>query len=180
MGSGPQAGQESSAAVELIERFAKVGFNKLTAINTVNSLMTIKFSESEKFSTLDLSSIDLYEGEIDFMKVGAVASFIKRGDEIEVINSRTLPIGVLDKPDIDITKKKIKNGDFIIMLSDGVLDYESEAVGKVDWIVDFLKNSKCNDAKELCESIIGKAKELSGGKVKDDMTVIVEKVYNLY
>ena len=180
MGSGPQADQESSAAVELIERFAKAGFNKLTAINTVNSIMTIKFSEDEKFSTLDLSSIDLYEGEIDFMKVGAVASFIKRGEEVEVINSKTLPIGILDKPDIDITKKKIKNGDFIIMLSDGVLDYENEEAGKVEWVVEFLKNSKCNDARELCESIINKAKELSGGKVKDDMTVVVEKVYSLY
>lgn len=180
MGSGPQADQESSAAVELIERFAKAGFNKLTAINTVNSIMTIKFSEDEKFSTLDLSSIDLYEGEIDFMKVGAVASFIKRGEEVEVINSKTLPIGILDKPDIDITRKKIKNGDFIIMLSDGVLDYESEEAGKVEWVVEFLKNSRCNDARELCESIISKAKELSGGKVKDDMTVVVEKVYSLY
>ncbi|MCT8977482.1 stage II sporulation protein E [Clostridium sp. CX1] len=180
MGSGPQAGQESSAAVELIERFAKVGFNKLTAINTVNSLMSIKFSEDEKFSTLDLSSIDLYEGEIDFMKVGAVASFIKRGDEVEVIKSKTLPIGVLDKPDIDITKKKIKNGDFIIMISDGILDYESEAAGKVDWMVDFLKNAKFNDARELSEAIISKAKELSGGRAKDDMTVVVEKVYSLY
>jgi len=180
MGSGPQADQESSAAVELIENFAKAGFNKLTAINTVNSIMTIKFCEDEKFSTLDLSSIDLYEGEIDFMKVGAVASFIKRGEDIEVISSKTLPIGVLDKPDIDITRKKIKNGDFIIMLSDGVLDYENEEAGKVDWIVEFLKNSKCNDAKELCEGIIKKAKELSGNKVKDDMTVVVEKIYSLY
>jgi stage II sporulation protein E len=180
MGSGPQADQESSAAVELIESFAKAGFNKLTAINTVNSIMTIKFSEDEKFSTLDLSSIDLYEGEIDFMKVGAVASFIKRGEEVEVITSKTLPIGILDKPDVDITKKKIQNGDFIIMLSDGVLDYENEEAGKVDWIVEFLKSSKCNDAKELSEAIINKAKELSGGKVKDDMTVVVEKIYSLY
>lgn len=180
MGSGPQADQESRAAVELIERFAKAGFNKLTAINTVNSIMTIKFSEDEKFSTLDLSSIDLYDGEIDFMKVGAVASFIKRGEEVEVINSKTLPIGVLDKPDIDITKKKINNGDFIVMLSDGVLDYENEQAGKVDWVVEFLKNSKCNDARELCESILNKAKELSGGKTRDDMTVVVEKVYSLY
>ena len=180
MGSGPQADQESSAAVELIENFAKAGFNKLTAINTVNSIMTIKFSEDEKFSTLDLSSIDLYEGEIDFMKVGAVASFIKRGEDVEAISSKTLPIGILDKPDIDIIRREIKNGDFIIMLSDGVLDYENEEAGKVDWIVEFLKNSKCNDAKGLCEEIIKKAKELSGDKVKDDMTVVVEKIYSLY
>lgn len=180
MGSGPQAGQESSAAVELIEKFAKAGFNKMTAINTVNSIMSIKFTEDEKFSTLDLSSIDLYKGEVDFMKVGAVASFIKRGDEVEVIKSRTLPIGVLDKADIDISNKKIKNGDFIVMLSDGVLDYESEAAGSVDWMVEFLKGLKCNDPKDMCGKIIEKAKELSGGKVKDDMTVIVEKVYSLY
>ena len=180
MGSGPQASKESGAAVELIEKFAKAGFNKLTAINTINSIMTIKFSEAEKFSTLDLSSMDLYDGEIDFIKVGAVASFIKRGDEVEIINSKTLPIGVLDKPDIDITKKKLKNGDIIVMLSDGVLDYESESAGKVEWIVEFLKNSKNTDPKELCQNIIDKAKELSGGKVKDDMTAIVQRIYNLY
>ncbi len=180
MGSGPQAGQESNAAVELIEKFSKAGFNKLTAINTVNSIMTMNLSEDEKFSTLDLSSIDLYKGEIDFMKVGAVASFVKTAEDIEVVNSKTLPIGVLDKPDIDITKKKVKNGDIVIMVSDGVLDYENESAGKFDWLLEFLKNNKCTDPRQLCEEIINNAKELSKGKVKDDMTVIVEKVYSLY
>ncbi|MBC2582589.1 stage II sporulation protein E [Clostridium sp. DJ247] len=180
MGSGPQANKESSAAVELIEKFTKAGFSKLTAINTINSIMTIKFSENEKFSTLDLSSADLYEGEMDFMKVGAVASFIKRGDDVEVINSKTLPIGVLDKPDVDVTRKKIKNGDIIIMLSDGVIDYENKSAGKIDWIVDFLKGTKVTDPRELCNEIIEKAKELSGGKTRDDMTAIVQKIYSLY
>ena len=53
--------------------------------------------------------------------------------------------------------------------------------GKVDWIVDFLKNSKCNDPKRIMlKGLLNKAKELSGGKVKDDMTVVVSKVYSLY
>lgn len=180
MGSGPQAGQESSATVELIEKFTNSGFNKMTAINTVNSIMGIKFTEDEKFSTLDLSSVDLYEGEIDFMKVGAAASFIKRGDDIIVIKSKTLPIGILDKPDIDITNKRIINGDFIIMVSDGVVDYDNENAGNFQWIVEFLKKLDCTDPKEMCQKIIDKAKELSGGKIKDDMTAIVEKVYSLY
>ncbi len=68
MGSGPQAGRESEAAVELIEKFTSAGFSKITAINTVNSIMTLRFSEEEKFSTIDLSSIDLYTGEIDFLE----------------------------------------------------------------------------------------------------------------
>ncbi|MFL0195152.1 stage II sporulation protein E [Clostridium sp. WILCCON 0269] len=180
MGSGPLAGEESNAAVELIERFAKAGFNKMTAINTVNSIMSIKFAEDEKFSTLDLSSINLYKGEVDFMKVGATASFIKRGDDIIIIKSKTLPIGILDKPDVDIISKSVINGDFIIMVSDGIIDYNSEAAGNFQWMIEFLRELDCTEPKDMCEKIINKSKELSGGKVKDDMTVIVEKVYTLY
>lgn len=180
MGSGPQAEQESNAAVELIEKFASTGFNRITAINTVNSIMSLKFSAEEKFSTVDLSSIDLYTGEIEFMKVGAVASFIKSGSKVEVIKSRTLPMGVLDKVDIDIIKKRVKNGDIIVMLTDGVLDYNSEAAGRVDWVVDFLENTNCSNPKDLVDKLIEKSKELSGGKVKDDMTAVVSKVYSLY
>jgi stage II sporulation protein E len=180
MGSGPQAEQESNAAVELIEKFAHTGFNKITAINTVNSIMSLKFSADEKFSTVDLSSIDLYSGEAEFMKVGAVASFIKSGNKVEVIKSKTLPMGVLDKVDIDIIKKKIKNGDIVVMLTDGILDYSNEAAGRVDWVVDYLQKTNCGNPKDLADEIIEKAKELSEGKVKDDMTVVVSKVYALY
>lgn len=180
MGSGPQAEQESNAAVELIEKFAHTGFNKITAINTVNSIMTLKFSADEKFSTVDLSSIDLYTGEAEFMKVGAVASFIKSGSKVEVIKSKTLPMGVLDKVDIDIIKKKVKNGDIVVMLTDGALDYNKESAGKVDWLVEFLENTSCNNPKELVDKIIEKTLELSGNKVKDDITVVVSKVYELY
>ncbi len=180
MGSGPEAGRESEAAVELIEKFTSAGFNKITAINTVNSIMTLRFSQEEKFSTIDLSSIDLYTGEIDFMKVGAVASFLKSGDNLQIIKSKSLPIGVLDKADIDIQQKKLKNGDIIVMLSDGVLDYNDENVGRVDWIVDYLGKNKCNDPKDLADGLLGEAKKLSGNRVKDDMTVLVSKIYSLY
>jgi len=180
MGSGPQAGRESEAAVELIEKFTSAGFSKITAINTVNSIMTLRFSEEEKFSTIDLSSIDLYTGEIDFLKVGAVATFLKSGDRLEIIKSKSLPIGVLDKADIDIQQMKLKNGDVIVMLSDGVLDYNDENVGRVDWVVDYLGKKNCNSPKDLAEGLLAEAIKLSGNRVKDDMTILVSKIYNLY
>ncbi|MBU3192243.1 stage II sporulation protein E [Clostridium bowmanii] len=180
MGSGPQAGRESEAAVELIEKFTAAGFSKITAINTVNSIMTLRFSEEEKFSTIDLNSIDLYTGEIDFMKVGAVATFLKSGDSLEIIKSKSLPIGVLDKADIDMQQTKLKNGDIIVMLSDGVMDYDDENVGRVDWIVDYLGKNNCNNPKELADGLLSEARKLSGNRVKDDMTVLVSKIYSLY
>ena len=180
MGSGPEAGQESRAAVELIEKFTEAGFSKTTAINTVNSIMTLKFTEDEKFSTLDLSSIDLYTGDMDFMKVGAVSSYIKRGDKVELIRSKTLPIGVLDRVDIDVSSKKIKNGDIIVMISDGVLDCISNTTSKNDWVAEYLQNVSSSSPKDMADEIIEMAKDLCKGKIKDDMTVVVSKVYNLY
>jgi len=180
MGSGPQASRESNAAVKIIEKFTKAGFGRTAAINTVNSIMSLKFSADEQFSTLDLNTVDLYSGEVDFVKVGAVPSFIKSGSKVKVIKSNTLPMGVLDKVDIDTVNSSVKNGDMIITLSDGVLDYDSEAAGKEDWLVDFLEEINVNTPKELAEEIIKRAKELSKGKIKDDMTVVVSKIYSLY
>lgn len=180
MGSGAEAGKDSKAAVELIEKFEEAGFNSITAINTVNSIISMRFDEEEKFSTLDLNSIDLYSGDSVFMKVGAAASFIKRGNKLEIINSKTLPIGVLDKPDVDIIEKKLKNGDIVISISDGILDVNSKSAVSNDWICSFLKETKCANPKELVVEILDKAKELSGGKPKDDMTILVSKVYGIY
>jgi stage II sporulation protein E len=177
MGSGPQAGRESRAVVELIDKFTGAGFSKTTAINTVNSIMSLKFSEDEKFSTVDLSAIDLYNGEVDFMKVGAVASIVKSGETIDVIKSRSLPIGILDEADIEIHSKRVKNGDLIVMLTDGIIDCDEEASGKVDWILDYLCRNDNGSPEELSKGIINEAKRIGKNKVKDDMTVMVSRIH---
>lgn len=180
MGYGPQANRESKAVVDLIEKFTTAGLSENTAINAVNSIMTLKFNEDEKFSTVDLCNIDLYSGNTEFLKVGGVNSFIKRKNKVQVINSKTLPIGVLDKPDIQVTSKSVQNGDVIVMISDGVMDCKKEEKGESKWIVDFLSKCDGSKPKELAEVIINKALEFCNGKAEDDMTVIVNKVYNLY
>lgn len=178
MGSGPQAGRESRAVVDLIGNFTSAGFSRITAINTVNSIMSLKFSEEEKFSTVDLSAINLYSGDVDFIKVGAVASIIQSGDTIDIVKSRSLPIGVLDEADIEIYNKKVKAGDLIVMLSDGVIDNDEEDRGKVDWILDYLCRNDDLSPEEIAKGIVKIAKESGNNKVKDDMTVMVSKVYS--
>lgn len=179
MGSGPEAGLESEAAIELIEKFNEGGFSEATTLNAVNSIMGMKFSEDEKFTTLDMNSIDLYTGEAQFIKVGASMSFIKRGSEIEVVDSTTLPFGIVDDIDIKPVKKKVKNGDIIVTISDGVIDIDKDNVGEYTWIVNYLKGEQVNP-EILAREILEQAKRKSNGRVLDDMTVIVSKLYSTY
>ena len=176
MGSGAEAGAESKATVDVIEKFVHAGFDDLSGISTVNSIMTMKFTEDETFATLDMYNVDLYTGNATFMKVGAVESFIKRGDKVFIVNSNTLPFGILDKPDVDITDKKVINGDLILTISDGILEVGGERESNYKWIINFLRSTKIKNPKELSNEIISMATELNEGKIKDDMTIIVSKV----
>lgn len=178
MGSGPEASKESRSTVDLIESFIEAGFKKDTAINMINSIMSMKFEEDERFATLDLNSIDLYTGQASFVKIGAAASFIKRGKMIQPIVSNMPPFGVVDKVELEEVKETVKNGDLIITLSDGVLDVNKESLGKYNWLKEYLIDATKNP-KDLASEIIEKAKDLGGGKVKDDMTVVVSKVYSV-
>lgn len=179
MGSGPNAGTESKMAVELIESFLNSGFDENTAINSVNSVIGMKFSEDEKFTTLDLNTIDLYSGKAEFIKVGGASSFIKRGEDIEVIKAQSLPFGVLDRVEIEKINSNLKHGDIIITISDGILDIDKSNIGSNIWIQEYLKSARLNP-EDLAKGILEKAKILCDNKVDDDMTVIVSKVYEVY
>lgn len=176
MGSGPEAGEESKATVDLVEKLMEAGFNEDITVNTVNSIMGMRFAEDEKYATLDLNKINLYNGDALFVKIGAAPTFIKRGRDVRAINSKNLPFGLVDEVDVEVKKEVLKPGDILINVSDGVLDVDKSNSGKYTWLEEYLKNTNA-DPRELSEKILEKAKILSNGLIKDDMTVVVSKVY---
>ncbi len=179
MGSGPEAGMESEIAIDVVEKLIECGFSEVATLNTVNSIMAMKFDGDEKFATLDMNSIDLYSGQASFIKVGSTASFIKSGNDVDVVNGSSLPFGILDNIDADIIDKNLKSGDIIVTISDGVLDVDKNNIGDYKWLKEYLSTASTNP-EELSQDILNKAKVLSGDKVLDDMTVVVSKVYLSY
>ena len=178
MGSGPQAGEESKATVDLVEKFMEAGFSEDITVNTVNSIMGMKFAEDEKYATLDLSRVDLYSGDATFVKIGAVPTFIKRGKKVSVINSKNLPFGLVDEVEVEIIHEELKSGDNLVNVSDGILDIDKLNSGEFIWLEEYLKDSN-TDPRELSAKILEKARELSKGILRDDMTVVVSKVYSV-
>ncbi len=179
VGSGKNAMIESKASVDIMENYLKSGFNSLTALTMINSIMSINFSQNEMFSTIDLATIDLYTGEMEIAKMGAAPTFIKNGSSVEFIHSKSLPMGVIDKIDVDIVKKNVHNGDMIIMISDGAMS-DLDGKGNYSWLCSFLKKSITADPQNLCNEIVDKIVEINDGKIKDDITVIVEKAYKIF
>lgn len=179
MGSGPDAGLESSVAIDIIDEFIECGYDEEIAIKAINSIMNMKFSEDEKFTTLDMSMVDLYSGELSVIKAGAVATFIKRYEDVQVISDNSLPFGAVEEIEYKKNKKKLKHGDIVITISDGILDVDKNNIGDYSWLRTYLEKATTNP-EQLSRDILDKAKKLSNGKVMDDMTVVVSKLYSLY
>ena len=85
----------------------------------------------------------------------------------------------MDSVDLSSEKVKLKHGDIIISISDGVLDIDKNNVGSYSWLQEYLQYADTNPA-ALSRDILEKAIVLSGGKVWDDMTVLVSKMYSVY
>ncbi len=178
MGSGKEASVASTLALNLLEEFLESGFDINVAIKLINSSLILN-NTKDSFATIDSIIIDLYEGMAQFIKIGAVQSFILRDDFAISINSKSLPIGIVNDIETQVYKKQLKHNDYVILLSDGVLDVISSYENQERWIKTVLKEFKGRSAKSLSDYILAESLKLSNGTVKDDMTVVVGKVVQL-
>lgn len=176
MGVGKKANSESNIAISLLEKFIEAKFDKELALRTINSILMLKSNE-EAFATLDISLIDLYSGKLQLVKNGAPATFVKKKDRVEVINSQSLPVGILENVDFNVYEEYLEDGDIIIMMSDGVLDANEESHNGELWIKELISRIDSVNPKTIGEIIIDAANEASNFKPKDDMTVMVTKVW---
>lgn len=176
MGTGPKAALESNTTITLLEKFLYAGFDKEVALKAINSLMLLKSNE-ESYATVDMTVINQYTGEVEFVKVGAVSTFIKREEEVQVIRTGTLPVGILSSIDVELVKKKLEDGDFVVMVTDGVLDCQKNIVDKEKWLAEIIMNIDTRNPQRLAEEILQSCLEANGGVAPDDMTVMAAKLW---
>ena len=179
MGSGQKAKEESTAAIELLEGFLESGFESNLAIKLINSALVLK-SDIEKFSTLDVIIIDEYTGIADFLKMGASISFILRDQEITTVESGSLPIGILSHVEAAQCRKQLRDGDVIIMVTDGVLDAHNDVLGKEETFKHFILEAGTTNPDYLVKHLMQKSRDLLGGEEIDDMTILAARIHKEY
>ncbi|HIY00685.1 MAG TPA: SpoIIE family protein phosphatase [Candidatus Blautia faecipullorum] len=174
MGSGMDACRESEIVVELLEQFLESGFSQETAARMVNSALVLKGGEG-MFSTVDICALDLYTGICNFLKAGAASTFIKRDHWVEAITSESLAAGLMQQADFDTSSRKLYHGDYLIMMTDGVLDAlpmdrEEETMKEI--IMDIPEEAPKEVGRGILERVLG----YSDYHARDDMTVLVASV----
>lgn len=175
MGSGLEACKESETVVELLEQFITSGFSRETAAKMLNSALVLQRRDG-MYSTVDICAFNLYTGICDFLKAGAATTFIKRDNWVEAISSTSLAAGLVQQMDFETTSKKLYDGDYLIMVTDGVLDAlpleKEEEVMK-----EIIMQIHSTTPREFGRSILERALGYCEYQARDDMTVLVAGVW---
>ena len=175
MGSGPEAMKSSKIAIKMLERLLSAGFEKDVSLKLINSTLSANTSE-DMYATLDIQILDLFSGNMEFIKNSACPTFVKRNGEVQLLKSITLPAGILDQTDLVVYDYDLQDGDILVMCSDGIIDSNKEYLNKQLWVKYLLEDIETDDAQKIADIIMNEAIDNDFGKQKDDMTVMVAKV----
>ena len=170
MGTGRRAAVDSAMATDLFASLICSGLSCEAALRTVNTALIAK-SEDESLATLDIASLDPYSGEISFFKAGAAPCFIKRSGRTAILELPSLPAGILSRIGFSKAGAELREGDTVVMISDGVAADGSE------WITKLIRSWR-GDAQGLAEELTAAALSRRKGKKSDDMTAICVRIHS--
>ena len=171
MGSGEKACEESGRVIEMMERLLEAGFRKEAAVQIINGALA-SGEQEQNMSTLDICELNLYTGACEFMKIGAACTYIKREHLVDRLSARNLPLGVFQQIEPETIHRQLQDGDYIIMLSDGVLDALEQGIGE-EIFPELLGKISHTNPGEIAGQILNYCLHQSKGKIRDDMTVLV-------
>jgi len=171
-GMGKRASRYSLTATHLMNKFLTGGITKEMSVYLTNKVL--KIDDGDMFATIDVGILDLFSGYLELVKLGANTTYIykKKEKTIEKYESHSLPVGVLEKVDIQVDRVRIEKGDIIVMSSDGV-----EGVQKL-WIEEYLTINTQNfkDIQDASEEMLRHRIAHIGGEPLDDMLLVMMEV----
>lgn len=163
MGTGIGASQEGRTAAEILKRLLTAGFPAGDALDSLNSLLTLRGLAGAV--SVDLAQVQLDTGKVILHKWGAAPSLLLKTAGAEKIGTAGPPpgIGVTDTRKT-AQRLSLRHGEALILLSDGVDGEEARR-----WAV--------IDPEQLPGEMAAKLLEVGAADSKDDATVAVLRLY---
>lgn len=174
MGSGEYAKRISESTISLLESFYRAKMPSKTILSTVNKLLT--FSKEESFACVDIAVIDLDSGGADVVKIGSPSGFILSGSTLKILESATLPLGILESLRPVTASHSLEENDVLLFLSDGI----TSAFGSTADLYEILKTVPTSNPQQLADGLLEYALSAYGGVAMDDMTVLAVRLFKSF
>ncbi len=168
MGSGHEASECSEYACSMLEKLLRCNIKKTVAVRILGELLQRHFKEC--FTTVDIMKLDLVSGQTDFFKSGAASSYVIRGGTVHCVSSKSMPIGINSDVFPEEAEFELRDGDTVVMMSDGVAPEPSDSV----WLTRALSSGDLKSPAVLAKELLSGAIQKRGKT--DDMTVSVIKI----
>ncbi len=209
MGKGIMAAAESRAVARRLRKNLKSGMKPAFAIKEVNRYMLdceealhqagparcsgAAAGEAECFATVDLLIIDRNAAKAKFYKMGAASSFLLRNGKVKKFEQAALPIGIIPEIRLNHIAVRLKAGDIVVMVSDGITEAArvngelrlagSNCADGSDgaWLHELLESRTAAElvhlsARRLAGEILDEAVLRYADRERDDLTVAVVKI----
>lgn len=171
MGSGEYARKISESTISLLESFYRAKMPSELVLSTINKLLT--FNKEESFACVDIAVVDLDEGRADIVKIGSPIGFILSGNTVKVLESASLPLGILDSIRPDTGAYTLNENDILLFLSDGIAD----AFGSATDLYEALRILPARNPQQLVDELLAAALRAQNGIAKDDMTALAVRLF---
>jgi len=169
MGSGEAAAEESRRVISLMHSLVCAGLPRETALSTINGVLLSRGGE-ELFATADMLLIDLDTGQAEFTKLAASRSYIVRGNAIHPVEGGRLPLGILDEVQPGVQCMRLKKGDVVFMMTDGIADAVNE-----DVLTEIMLSAVKADDGDMARLVVDAA-AMRASERRDDMTAVCVKI----
>lgn len=157
MGSGREAAMLSGETVRFLKKLLYSGMEPEDALQVLNGAFLLRGTGC--FATVDLLWLDLARGEGELFKWGGAPAYLRENEaHLKKMGAAALPPGVGAEHTPERYPVSLKNGELLVLLSDGAGSEETESV---------LTGYTGNSPRELAALL------LAGAPAEDDMTAVV-------
>ena len=174
MGSGERAKKSSQIVVNMLQKLLNTGYNKEASIDLINTnLLNVS---QDVYATLDVAIVDLFKGNIEFIKAGCAPTYVKNNKKVQIIKSASLPTGIVKNISKDVIERKIEDEELIVMCSDGIIDSNVEYKNKALWVKYLLEDMENTNPQKCADILLNEAVDNNYRNIKDDMSVLAFKI----
>lgn len=175
-GKGIKAAALGSSTRSTIHAFAYELTDPGEVMMRANAVLCKQYGDPEEFVTAFLVLLDKASSRVSYSSAGHPPPAIYRADgSVEYLMLGNLPVCLIDGYEFTESETVLQAGEKIILYTDGVMEARNDMQQTFDLegIKSSIEKNGYKSADDLAESLLCDARQWAGGKLQDDVAILV-------